>query len=183
MKKQLSLTHQNNSLPTSLLFSVLLRCCLVRTLERSKRRKIARFRLESRMKAVLDTGVPTETTKHKTKIFQYAWAVHDSYTIDWVHYWLCARRASIYARCRKYFNTRYYTSIMWNFNSAATRLVYRGQTGKIWKKSQDVSFTMIIAYTLERSTQCLNALSYSLIISHGVCLSLVPMTCLRLSIL
>lgn len=24
------------------------------------------------MKAVLDTGVPTETTKHKTKIFQYA---------------------------------------------------------------------------------------------------------------
>lgn len=72
MKKQLSLTHQNNSLPTSLLFSVLFQCCLVRTLERSKRRKIARFRLESRMKAVLDTGVPTETTKHKTKIFQYA---------------------------------------------------------------------------------------------------------------
>lgn len=79
----------------------------LRPLEWSKRRKIARFRPESRMKAlVLDTRVPTETTKHKTKIFQYATAAYmpgpfssspDVYS-GWVHYWPCARQC-VMLRC------------------------------------------------------------------------------------
>lgn len=71
------LTRIPLSLPSSPFSSLPASFERLRPLEWSKRRKIARFRPESRMKAlVLDTRVPTETTKHKTKIFQYATAAY-----------------------------------------------------------------------------------------------------------
>ena len=90
-------------------------------LERNrKEREIARFRLESRMKAVLDIRVPTETTKHiRLKYFSMLRGVHDSYTTGWVHYWLCARQ------CLDIQCTIYIYIYVWLFAKVFEREIFR----------------------------------------------------------